>query len=89
MPLALLVCLAQMPEMPAMIAQYGWPGIVLLVVIRWLQRIEKACDRMEHSNRGLTKSLWTDLASRPYSSNFIKAEADRELARMEATRGKD
>lgn len=81
--------IAQFPasgDISSLITSFGWPGVVLLVVIRWLQRIEKACDRMEHSNRGLTKSLWTDLASRPYSSSFIKAEADRELAKIEAAR---
>lgn len=59
------------------VTKIGWPGIVLLIVTRWLERIE-------HTVKGLSMALWMDLASRPHTDPYVKKTADREIARMEA-----
>ncbi len=71
--------LAQIPgeQIIDLLAKVGWPGIVLLIVARGLERIE-------HTVRGLSMALWMDLASRPHSDPFIKQTAQKEIARMEA-----
>lgn len=69
--------LAQLADVPigSIIAQVGWPGLVLWIVVRSL-------DRIEHSVKGLSKALWMDLASRPHADDFVKNEAKRMLSRM-------
>lgn len=84
----LIIAQAALGDLAPLIGQIGWPGVVLLIVVKWLQRLERAIDRSEHTNRGLSKALWMDLASRPYSSAYIKAEADRMITRMDATANK-
>ena len=68
---------AQLEQIPisSIIAQVGWPGLVLWIVVR-------ALDRIEHSLKGLSKALWMDLASRPHADEFVKQEARRMLAKM-------
>ena len=59
----------------SIIAQVGWPGLVLWIVVRSL-------DRIEHTMKGLSKALWMDLASRPHADAFVKNEAKRMLSRL-------
>jgi len=63
----------------ALIAQLGFGGMILLVVSRWLERID-------HTLKGLSMALWTDLASRPQATDYIKETAKNQIARMEANK---
>lgn len=55
----------------------GWPGVVLLLVSRGIERIE-------HTMKGLSMALWMELASRPHTNPFVRRMADKEIAKMEA-----
>ena len=68
---------AQMADYAQIATQVGWPGLVLWLVVR-------ALDRIEHSLKGLSKALWMDLASRNHGDPYIKSVAQREIDRMEA-----
>lgn len=59
------------------VTKVGWPGVVLLVVMRGLERIE-------HTVKGLSMALWMDLSSRPNADDFVKKTAAKEIAKMEA-----
>lgn len=62
----------------------GWPGVVLLFVMRGMERIERAMEQFAHSNKGLSMAIWMELASRPHADPFFKAAAQREINKMEA-----
>lgn len=62
---------------PALIAQFGFGGILVVVVMRGMERIE-------HTLKGLSRALWSDLASRPYSQPFVKEQAKKICAQMDA-----
>lgn len=65
----------------AIVAQCGFGGMVLIIVSRWLERID-------HSLKGLSMALWSDLASRPSSTPYIKDMAQKQITRMENERGR-
>lgn len=60
----------------ALIAQCGFGGMVLIIVSRWLERID-------HTLRGLSMALWTDLAARPTSTPYIQDMARKQISKME------
>lgn len=66
------------------LTKVGWPGVVLLLVMRGLERLERAMEKFDHTMKGLAMGLWMELASRPHADPFIKATAQREIAKMEA-----
>lgn len=82
-----LIAQSEVANFTPILAQFGWPGLILLIIIKWLDRMERVVERgfenQAHVNRGLSKALWTDLAARPYSDAMIKAEAIRELAKIQ------
>lgn len=71
--------LSQINEYAPMVPQLGFGGLVLWIVSRGLERIE-------HVLRGLSIALWTDLAARPYSDQFIKEQARKILSDLESER---
>tara|TARA_R110000868_G_scaffold187831_2_gene430549 strand:- start:101 stop:349 length:249 start_codon:yes stop_codon:yes gene_type:complete len=66
---------------PGLVVQFGFGGVVLLMVHKGLERIE-------HTLRGLSKALWMDLASRPYTDKIIRDQANKIVAEMDAERKK-
>ena len=63
-------------DVGTIITQVGWPGLVLWIVVR-------ALDRIEHNLRGLSKAMWMDLAARPGADEFVKNEAKRMLRKLD------
>lgn len=61
-----------------LVSQIGWPGLILYIVVTRL-------DRLEHTLKGLSKALWMDLASRPYTDIIIKDIARAEISKMESS----
>lgn len=93
----ILHLLAQVTDLGSVLPQVGFGGTLLVVIIRWLNRVEvfittrldamerTSAQRNEETNhviRGLSKAMWMDLASRPYSEPFIKEEAKRMLDKL-------
>lgn len=91
--------ISQLENLGPLLPQAGFGGALLVIVIKWLNRVETfittqfaameraAAARAEETNhvmRGLSKALWMDLASRPYSEPFIKDEARRMVTKMDA-----
>ncbi len=68
--------IAQVSEYGPLISSIGFPGVVLLILVRWLERID-------HTLSGLSRALWCDLASRPGIDAYIKQEAKRMLAKLD------
>lgn len=62
-----------------LLTKFGWPGVMLLIVMRGLERIE-------HTVRGLSMALWMELSTRRDADPFVRATAQREIAKMEAKR---
>ncbi len=64
-------------------AQMGFGGALLIIIIRWLQRIESVVSNrlegVEHAMRGLSKAIWLDLANRADAGSFVREEAKRSL----------
>ncbi len=63
--------------LPGLVVQFGFGGVVLLMVHRGMERIE-------HTLRGLSRALWMDLASRPYTDKIIRDQAHKIVAEMDA-----
>lgn len=67
----------------APVAQMGFGGALLIIVVRWLTRVEAGLADVTHAMRGLSKAIWMDLAERAVPGSFIREEAKRTLQRMD------
>lgn len=63
--------------------QMGFGGALLVVVVRWLSRVEAGLQNVEHAMRSLSKAIWMDLSERAAPGSFVREEAKRTLKRME------
>lgn len=67
-----------------LVAQYGFGGVLIVVVLRGFDMIVRALERVEHTMKGLGMAIWTDLASRPHVDQVTKNRANSAIAKMEA-----
>lgn len=75
---------AQATEYGPIVAQYGFGGAVLWILVKWMESITKWMERIDHTLRGLSKAMWMDLASRPTADAIIQAHAKQMIAKMDA-----
>lgn len=68
--------LAQVADYAPIVSSVGFPGVVLIILVRWLER-------MDHTLQGLSRALWCDLASRPGVDAYIKQEAKRMMTKID------
>lgn len=67
-----------------MVAQLGFGGVLILVVLRGFDLIIRSLERIDHTMKGLGRAVWMDLASRPHADQYIRDEAHRVIERMDA-----
>lgn len=85
------ICAQATAEYGPLVAQFGFGGAVLFILVRWLdsvtkwmERIDNRMERSDHTMRGLSKALWMDLASRPNADSIIKEHAKQMVVRMDS-----
>lgn len=80
--------LAQAADYGPLVSQFGFGGALMWILVHRLDRYEDAnarrAERNDHILRGLSRALWVDLASRPYSDRPTKDQAKKILAEMDA-----
>lgn len=79
-----MITVAQAADYGTLIAQFGFGGAVLWILVKWMESITKWMERIDHTIRGLSKAMWMDLASRPSADAIIKKHAMEMVAQMDA-----
>ena len=65
--------------------QFVFVLTMVWIVLRGQERMEAAQHTTDHVLRGLSRALWVDLASRPYSDAATKVQARKIIAEMDAS----
>jgi len=68
-----------------MVAQYGFGGVLIIVVLRGFDLCVRAQERLDHTMKGLAMAIWTDLAVRPYIDEATRKRAEIAIQKMEAS----
>ncbi len=71
-----------------LVAQFGFGGATLWVLVKWMESITKWMERIDHTMRGLSKAMWMDLASRDGAEAFVKEHARKMVEKMDADSNK-
>lgn len=82
--------LAQTLEYGPLVAQFGFGGALLWIMVKWMESVIKLMERIlvwmertDHTLRGLSKALWMDLASRDCADRIVRDHAKQMVSRLE------
>lgn len=75
--------LAQAADYGPLVAQFGFGGATLWILVKWMDSITTWMGRIDHALRSLSKAMWMDLASRESADKFVRDHARQMVSQLE------